>query len=162
MAWNKLYHRSLFKNLRYPIGKLHEDEFTTYQAVYQTRKVGVTPAQLYAYYQNPEGIMRSQWNPRRMHVLEAFELQIAFAKEQSNTRLLHKIALQYIYSVYEHLNKAEVIYQKELRRKLRLALKQGRECGCFSKTESNMWAYEAAYPFKPFWWLRGKIRQLQK
>ncbi len=162
VAWNKLYHRSLLKKLRYPIGKLHEDEFTTYLAVYNAKKIGVTPAQLYAYYQNPAGIMRSDWNPRRMHVLEAFELQIAFAEEQSNIRLLHKIVLQYIYSVYEHLNKAEVIYQKELRRKLRLALKQGRECGCFSKTESNMWAYEAAYPFKPFWWLRGKIRQLQK
>ena len=36
VAWNKLYHRSLFKHLRYPIGKLHEDEFTTYRAVYET------------------------------------------------------------------------------------------------------------------------------
>ena len=162
VAWNKLYHRSLFKKLRYPIGKLHEDEFTTYLAVYNAKKIGVTPARLYAYYQNPAGIMRSDWNPRRMHVLEAFEQQIGFAKEENNSRLLKKIAEQYIYSVYEHLNKAEVIYQKELRKKLRMALKQGRECGCFPRAESNMWAYEAAYPFKLFWWFRAKIQQLQK
>lgn len=162
VAWNKLYHRSLFKKLRYPIGKLHEDEFTTYLAVYQAKRVAVTPAQLYAYYQNPNGIMRSDWNPRRMHVLEAFELQIAFAKAQKNQRLLNKITEQYIYSVYEHLLKAEVVYQKELRKKLRIALQLGEDCGCFPKCEKNLWAYEAAYPVKLFWWLRAKFRQMQK
>ena len=159
VAWNKLYHRSLFKKLRYPIGKLHEDEFTTYLAVYQAGKIGVTPAQLYAYYQNPEGIMRSEWNPRRMHVLEAFEQQIGFAKAHDNERLLRKVSEQYIYSVYEHLNKAVVVYRKELRRKLRSALKLGRECGIFPGSVKNLWAYEAAYPCKPFWWLLSKIQK---
>jgi len=157
VAWNKLYHRSLFKKLRYPIGKLHEDEFTTYLAIYQAGKIGVTPAKLYAYYQNPAGIMRSEWNPRRMHVLEAFEQQIAFAREQGNDRLLQKTTEQYIYSVYDHLNKAIVVYRKELRRKLRVALKLGAECGCFPKTKQNRWAYEAAYPVKPYWWLLSKL-----
>jgi len=159
VAWNKLYHRSLFKKLRYPIGKLHEDEFTTYQAVYHAGKIGVTPARLYAYYQNPEGIMRSDWNPRRMHVLEAFEQQIAFAQEQKNERLLRKVAEQYIYSVDEHLKKAVVVYRKELRRKLRSALKLGRECGCFPRNWQNSWAYEAAYPFKLFWWLLFRLKK---
>lgn len=159
VAWNKLYHRSLFKTLRYPVGKLHEDEFTTYLAVYQAGKVGVTPAELYAYYQNPEGIMRSEWNPRRMHVLEAFEQQIAFAKKQGNDRLLHKIAEQYIYSTYEHLQKAPVVYRKELRRKLRAALKLGRKCGCFSGIRGNIWLYSGAYPCKLFWWIAAKMQK---
>jgi len=159
VAWNKLYHRSLFKKLRYPIGKLHEDEFTTYLAVYQAGRIGVTPAQLYAYYQNPEGIMRSDWNPRRMHMLEAFEQQITFAQDRGNDRLRNKIAEQYIDSVYEHLNKAQVVYRKELRRKLRDALKLGRECGSFPRTKGNLWAYEAAYPCKPLWWILSKIQK---
>ena len=159
VAWNKLYNRSLFKKLRYPIGKLHEDEFTTYLAIYEAGKIGVTPARLYAYYQNPEGIMRSDWNPRRMHVLEAFEQQIAFAREHQKERLLKKIAEKYIFSVHDHLEKAIVVYRKELRRKLRAALKLGRECGCFPCTWENSWAYEAAYPCKPFWWLLSKIHK---
>jgi len=159
VAWNKLYHRSLFKTLRYPIGKLHEDEFTTYRAVYQAGKVAVISAQLYAYYQNPEGIMRSEWNPRRMHVLEAFEQQIAFAREQGNDRLLKKIVYQYIYGIYDQLGKAAVVYHKELRRKLRKALEMGKECGCFPRTWQNSWAYEAAYPCKPFWWLLSRLHK---
>ena len=159
VAWNKLYHKSLFKKLRYPIGKLHEDEFTTYLAIYQAGKIGVTPCRMYAYYQNPEGIMRSEWNPRRMHVLEAFEQQINFAQTQGNDRLLRKISEQYIYSVYEHLNKALVVYRKELRQKLRAALKLGRECGCFPRNRQNLWAYEAAYPCKVFWWCLSKLQK---
>ena len=158
LAWNKLYHKSLFKRLRYPIGKLHEDEFTTYRAIYGAGKIGVTPARLYAYYQNPEGIMRSQWNPRRMHMLEAFEQQIAFAQETGNARLLNKTAEQYIYSAYEQLSQAQIVYRKELRRKLRAALKLGRECGCFPLERSRLWAYEKAYPVKPLWWLISKTK----
>ena len=157
VAWNKLYHKSLFKQLRYPIGKLHEDEFTTYLAVYQAGKVGVTPAQLYAYYQNPNGIMRSDWNPRRMHVLEAIEQQIAFAQQQENPRLLKKVTMSYLFGVYEHLGKAIKVYRKELREKLRYALKLGRQCGCFPLNGKNLWAYEAAYPVKPLWWLVFKL-----
>ena len=157
VAWNKLYHKSLFKTLRYPIGKLHEDEFTTYRAIYAAGKIGVTPAKLYAYYQNPEGIMRSQWNPRRMHVLEAFEQQIAYAEETRNHALLVKAVKQYIYSACEQLDKAGVIYRKELRGKLRRALKLGRDCGCFPRDRGHMWAYEKAYPAKPFWWLLSKF-----
>ena len=159
VAWNKLYHRSLFRELRYPNGKLHEDEFTTYLAVYEAGRISATPAQLYAYYQNPEGIMRSQWNPRRMHVLEAFAQQIAFAKERGNHRFLHKIAEQNLYSVYEHLNNAQPDYRKELRRKLRKALRLCKECGCFPETRDLLWAYEAAYPCKLFWWLYSKTQK---
>lgn len=159
VAWNKLYHRSLFENLRYPVGKLHEDEFTTYQAVYKAGNIGATPAALYAYYQNPEGIMRSQWNPRRMHVLEAFEQQIAFAKEQGNTRFFRKIAEQYLYSTYEHLKQAHPDYWKELRFRLRKALRLCKECGCFQEERDLRWAYEAAYPCKPLWWALSKLQK---
>lgn len=159
VAWNKLYHRSLFKKLRYPIGKLHEDEFTTYKAVYQAGKIGVTPARLYAYYQNPEGIMRSDWNPRRMHVLEAFEEQIDFAREQGNDLLLKHTVQKYIFGIHDHLGKALKVYHKELRQKMRTALKLGRECGCFPRNRQNSWAYEDAYPCKIFWWLMSKVKK---
>lgn len=161
-ACNKLYHISLFKELRFPIGKLHEDEFTTYLALYQVGKIGVTPARLYAYFQNPNGITHSDWNPRRMDVLEAFEQQIAFAQSRNNARLLEKTAEQYIFGIYDQMGKAKKVFHKELRRKLRTALKLGRECGVFPKNKQNSWAYEAAYPVKPYWWLISKLHGEEK
>ena len=156
IAWNKLYHKSLFEKLRYPIGKLHEDEFTTYKAVYEAQRVAVVHANLYAYYQNPEGIMLSQWNPRRLHILEAVEQQIAFAQETGNDRFLKKAVLQYIYCIHEQLEKSQKVFHKELRSKLRRALKLGNSCSVFPRNAQTLWAYEEAYPVKPFWWLYFK------
>lgn len=152
VAWNKLYHRSLFRKLRFPVGKLNEDEFTTYRAVYEAEKVAVVLSELYAYYQNPNGIMLSQWNPRRLHILEAIEEQVAFAKEQENSRFYARGVKHYIFSIHEQLNAAQKAYHKELRKKMRNALKQGRACGVFPLCWNNLWAYEEGYPVKLFWW----------
>lgn len=163
VAWNKLYHRSLFETLRYPVDKLHEDEFTTYLAVYSAGQVGVVRGELYAYYQNPQGIMRSSWNPRRLHVLEAFENQMAFARETGRGRLLHKAAEQYVYAVHSHLEQVREVpehksYQAPLRKKMRVGLAQARQCGMFQLRPEYFWAYEDAYPCKPLWWLLSKVR----
>lgn len=164
VAWNKLYHRSLFETLRYPKGKLHEDEFTTYLAVYEAQKVAVLAAPLYAYFQNPAGITQTKWDPRRMHSLEAVEQQIAFAREKNCPKLLLKAAEQYVYTAASQLEQAELepkyqSYCAALRKKLRWGLKQGRKTGAFPVTSDRLWAYEKAYPVKPFWWLWNKVRK---
>ena len=157
VAWNKLYHRSLLEKLRYPVGKLHEDEFTTYRAIFAAGKIAVTPVRLYAYYQNPNGIMNAQWSPKRMHMLEAFDQQIAFAQEQGYARLLHKSLEGAIYSTYGQLGSAQKVFHKELRKRLRRLLKQGREADCGLGYRQLQWAYEAAYPCKAFWWIISKV-----
>lgn len=164
VAWNKLYSKSLFSGLRYPVGKLHEDQFTTYLAVYGAEKVAVTEEKLYAYYQNPQGIMRSDWTPGRMHALEAFEQQIAYAEEKNNPRLLEKAAEEYLYLTYEHLKKVEQLpqyrkFMSTLRKKLRRGLRLAKRRRILPQLCSQVWMYEAAYPVKPFWWLYGKLHR---
>lgn len=156
-ACGKLYHRSLFENLRYPVGKLHEDEFTTYQTLYQAENIAVMTGRMYAYYQNPEGITHSRWNPRRMDVLEAFEQQMAFAENMENQRLLKKVAEGYLFAVYEQLGQSEAAYRIPLRQKLREGIRLWKKCGLPAGIQ---WAYEAAYPCKVFWWIASKVRKV--
>lgn len=165
VAWNKLYARYLFEALRYPKGKLHEDEFTTYRAVYQAGTVAVLHTPLYGYFQNDAGIMRAKWSPKRLHSLEAVEQQIAFARGKNHPKLLEKAVIQYIFTADTQLE--QVLedaqyrsYSASLRKKLRWGLKQGRETGAFPRSKDHMWAYEKAYPVKPFWWLYFKVRKL--
>ncbi len=164
VAWNKLYDRSLFETLRYPKGKLHEDEFTTYRAVYQAGTVAVLTAPLYGYFQNPAGIMQAKWDPRRMHALEAVEQQIAFALSENYPKLFRKAVEQYVYTAYSQLCRAEEdprysAYQKPLRKKLRWGLKQSRKPGAYPWGGERLWVYEKAYPMKPFWCLYSKVRK---
>lgn len=163
VAWNKLYHRSLFKHLRYPVGKLHEDEFTTYLAVYDAGKVGVVEDPLYAYFQNDQGIMRSGWNPRRLHILEAFEQQIAYAEENDLDELKRKAVSSYLYSIHDTLEQLQGLpeyrhYRRPLQKKLRHRLKLAGSIGLFPFEKQNYWIYEDAWPCKPFWWLMSKVR----
>lgn len=59
VAWNKLYKKELFSDIRFPNGRLHEDEFTTYKFLYLAGEVSWLDISLYYYYQNAEGIMHS-------------------------------------------------------------------------------------------------------
>lgn len=58
VAWGNLYSRSCFRDIRYPVGKIHEDEFVTYRLLFAQKEIAVIPAPLYAYFINPKGIIR--------------------------------------------------------------------------------------------------------
>ena len=54
VAWNKLYRRKLWENLRYPEGKINEDEFVLHRLVDQCVKIGGVSYVGYYYVQRPE------------------------------------------------------------------------------------------------------------
>ncbi|MCD7802996.1 MAG: glycosyltransferase [Clostridiales bacterium] len=72
VAWNKLYRRKLFENVRYPIGKQHEDEFITYKLLFAARYVAVLPQKLYFYYQRADSIMGKEFSINRLFRNEAY------------------------------------------------------------------------------------------
>lgn len=77
-AWGKLYDKKLFETMRYPVGRLHEDEFLTYKVLYLAKKVVFVDMPLYQYFFNEEGIVNSRYNPKRMDAIDAFEEQRDF------------------------------------------------------------------------------------
>ena len=56
-VWNKLYKRELFRDVRYPLGRMMEDQGTTYRIFQQCSKVAYRPVPLYYYYQRPDSIL---------------------------------------------------------------------------------------------------------
>lgn len=83
VAWNKVYRRELFETLRYPFGKLHEDEFVFHQLYSKCKKVVSIEQPLY-YYRRMQGTIMDRRNlSRRMeNVTEAFYKRILFFLEQ--------------------------------------------------------------------------------
>ena len=57
IAWNKLYRRTIFAQLRYPVGKLNEDFFVIPEICLNTQKAVVVPDVLYYYVQRGDSIM---------------------------------------------------------------------------------------------------------
>lgn len=57
VAWNKLYRRHIFEKLRYPVGKLQEDEYIIHLLLYEAQKLVYIKADLYYYVQRQNSIM---------------------------------------------------------------------------------------------------------
>lgn len=78
-AWGRLYKKDLFKTVRYPKGRYHEDEYVTYKLLFECDRIAITTTALYYYFQNNSGIMISELTPKRMtDQLEAVYQQLVY------------------------------------------------------------------------------------
>ncbi len=77
-VWTKLYKKELWKSLRFPIGKQHEDEFITWKVLLRCDNIIVSNRKLYNYYQRSESIMGRPYDIRRLDVFEAYTERIKF------------------------------------------------------------------------------------
>ena len=75
-ACNKLYHKSLFQNLRYPYGKLYEDLFIYHDILSQLETVSFTGKVSYYYFNRPVSIMNKPYDIRNADLIEALDLRI--------------------------------------------------------------------------------------
>ena len=69
-AWDKLYHRSLFRQIRYPVGRICEDLPTTYRIGLDAGRVAMVAKPLYNYFHRAGSITTAQMSDARLHVLE--------------------------------------------------------------------------------------------
>lgn len=128
VAWCKLYKKSCFETIRYPLGKLHEDEYTTYKILFEKSLFSYLKEPLYFYFTNPYGIIRSEWSPKRLDAITAYEEQIAFFRKSMHREALVKaerMLLWYIIAQIEITEKSdEYSYLiPRLKKRLRIYLK---------------------------------------
>ena len=95
VAWNKLYKAEILKNIRYPVGKLHEDEAITYKILYGVNKVAIIRKKLYYYYYDINSIMNKKYNLKRLDILDALKERMIFFKEKNEIELFELSSKQY-------------------------------------------------------------------
>lgn len=67
----KLYERKLFENIRFPVGKLHEDLYTIYKIMDKAHKVVYGSEVVYFYYHRTGSITVSKFSVRRLDAIDA-------------------------------------------------------------------------------------------
>lgn len=87
VAWNKLYKRELFESIRYPLGRIHEDEATTYRIYHQVKQAAYVNVSLYGYFVTPSSITRG-FNPKRLDWVKAGVERIDFLEENGYSELM--------------------------------------------------------------------------
>ena len=126
MPWNKLYRAELFKEtgIRYPEGRIHEDEATTYRLFHEAKKLAFLDRALYGYYTENGGSITSVFSAKRLQWLTAHEERIAFFKKNGYEKLLpaayRKLCdacITFYFRCTEQVKDAEEL-KKELRKRL--------------------------------------------
>lgn len=152
-AWGKLYHKSVFCDVRYPVGKNFEDTFTTYKVLHKCEKVAYTNLPLYYYLRNEKGISRSPWNTSELVIFDAMQEQLSFYKERGLQKAYDK---EFELFVHHHAyqivrikeNKKDLKKNKQKLKEIKNELKSYLKNNKDKFNVHNMtYSYEAAYPF---------------
>lgn len=80
-VWNKVYRREVVHDVKFPVGKLNEDEFWTYKVFGNARKIAKIDNCLYFYRQQAESIMGRDYNIKRLDGLLAMRQRIAYMRK---------------------------------------------------------------------------------
>lgn len=128
-AWGKLYHRTLFteQKLEYPVGKIHEDQFVTYQLLDAAESIAYVPEELYWYRTRGGSIMHRRFDRRRLDLMEATREQCRYFLEKGEKETASLAVNNHIrteFSLLACVRESTAAESKKLESELRSALKK--------------------------------------
>jgi glycosyltransferase involved in cell wall biosynthesis len=85
VAWNKMYKRQIFHDIRFDHGKLHEDEFMVNKLLSVVKNAVFVPVDSYVYRNNEDSITgkSNENNVNHLHVIDAYTERIDMALESN-------------------------------------------------------------------------------
>lgn len=129
VAWNKLYRKSLFRYLRYPVGRMHEDEFLTYKILYSLKACVYIKIPLYEYRMRKNSIMGSKNIRRLKDKLDATEEKCHFFEQKKDKELYYETLRRYETSIAEVIlalrdMSSEVVLRQELEKRFKAVYRE--------------------------------------
>lgn len=96
VPWGKLYKKFVFNKLRYPFGKITEDEYVVHQYIDRAKKIVYINKPLYFYLQRSTSVMGCKFSKKNLDAFGAFLGRIEFFKNK-NLSAKHE---KYAYKAY--------------------------------------------------------------
>lgn len=130
-ACDKLFHRSLFAEHRFPEGRVNEDVAILYRVIDGTDRVAMCPEPFYYYWHRRGSITSHRFSPKSFHFVEHTEEILAYAREhrpevEREARSYHVYALIYTMSNICKLPRRERALYKDRYRALMQDVKEER------------------------------------
>lgn len=85
-AWGKLYKKGLFKDIRYPVGKIYEDNYVSYKLYHFAQTIIEIPARFYFYLQREGSIMNVFKQKKYDDLYEYYFERLLFFKENEYSK----------------------------------------------------------------------------
>lgn len=100
VAWNKLYRTNIVKDNMFPIGKYHEDEYTTYKYYYKAQKIVFLDIALYNYNCSREDSITAKFSEKNFDTICAFREKVYFIRDHEDLKGLLEAAKNAYYYVF--------------------------------------------------------------
>ena len=151
-AWNKLYHRSLFQGIRYPVGKLYEDLFIYHDILAQVDSIAFTGKISYYYFDRQDSIMNKKYDIRNADLIEGLDLRIQKLREMKYDDLADQ-QLSFVFNetvkAFEKLDRAGDLEKRRLKEVKMICDRHFREMmsySCFSARQKAKIALFRVFP----------------
>lgn len=149
VAWGKLFTKEDFLCIRFPVGRIHEDEFTTYKILLKYRTVTYISNTLYKYYNNETSIINSSWTIKKFDAIDAFKEKIKYFYNNNYITLGNYQVRHTLYHIYLRVKEIKETtnekYAKRYLREFRNLIRIARKNDGFP-IKDNIFFYEFAYP----------------
>lgn len=103
LACNKLYKKHLFDYIRFPKGRLHEDEFTTYKLFYFSNKLVYIDISKYNYDKTREESITASFKEKNLDIIDAMQERLEFFKKYNLTILIDEMYNMYFWILLDRL-----------------------------------------------------------
>ena len=80
-AWDKIYRREIFDNIRFPVGEINEDEAIVLQILENASNISYTNQVFYHYIKRPESITTTSFHPKKLAWYYHCKANLSFIKE---------------------------------------------------------------------------------
>ena len=132
IACNKIYHRTIFGSLRYPVGQLHEDEAIAHRVISQCENIICINLPLYCYRQRKTSIIGSGDSPlRHLSIALAYGDRALFYQEldlPKSSEILFKTYWGTLFAHYRSIKRD--LSCRPLIKKLRLQMRNVQKLYC--------------------------------
>lgn len=137
VAWNKLYARELFQKIRYPYGRIHEDEFVTYRIIAEAENLVLCQDVNYYYRQREGSIMAEPDCEKEVFVLDAYLERISMFRERYpelflKDKCIFCLTCCYIFQLAKRQKNKKVMRQVVKKRR-EISFTVGELCKCTKK-----------------------------
>lgn len=119
-AWNKLYTKKVFANIRYPVGKIHEDTYCICDILNKCKKIGYKSGIGYFYYQRQNSIMNNLTSAPSVDKILSVENVLNYLSNypeifKNSAPNLLSAPLKNIKSILKNRSKDDYLYLRELK-----------------------------------------------
>ena len=153
----KLFKNDLFRNVRFPVGKVSEEVFTTHKAVFESKRVAVKGGAYYMYLCRPDSITLKPGETHKRDLVEAGLAQYEYIKSKGFLRAAEYSrgrACQFMVGVAGSLQKVDPEFSSALIRRIEVMLRE-RPLAFWSNRNVyrrlRPWRFRLQWPFAMMW-----------